>query len=126
VYKRQLQTFPTRTGEGGEGSGPLGTLDEDLPDVDPATDMQPPERGIGYYTDVISNWETGYCEELYLTNYGDEPITWSLDIEVTGVVTSNWNSNVSVSGGIATFTGVDWNATLDPGGETKIGYCASR
>ena len=48
-----------------------------------------------------------------------------IELPIVDTITSLWSANsVVVSGGIQ-FTGVDWNATLQPAQSTEFGFCAS-
>jgi endoglucanase len=45
---------------------------------------------------------------------------------VSGTITNLWSANVAEADGQWAFTGVEWNATLEPGATTSFGFCASR
>ena len=52
--------------------------------------------------------------------------TWEVELSVDGSMTSLWGASVSESGGVWTFVGESWNASLEPGDATDFGFCAER
>ncbi len=69
-------------------------------------------------------WETGECNDVIVTNVSEMSITWVIDLDIGGVLNQSWNVVVEdVVDGLATFSGVDFNAALAPGAVAMFGYC---
>jgi hypothetical protein len=77
-------------------------------------------------TTIDSQWATGYQMSVKITNQGAAPITWSATIAVDGKITDLWNASSTPAGAKVTFTGKDFNATLDPGASTSFGFVATK
>ncbi|UTF59006.1 cellulose binding domain-containing protein [Gilvimarinus sp. DA14] len=76
---------------------------------------------------INSDWGSGYCANLVLTNTSAEPQTWSVELEVDGDISNLWGGSWSQTGNTLSVTGLSWNATLQPGqSNTSVGFCASR
>jgi cellulase/cellobiase CelA1 len=62
-----------------------------------------------------------------VANPGDGTATWEVEMAVDGRITNLWGaSSAPGSGGRLRFVGVEWNASLGPGGSTTFGFCADR
>jgi hypothetical protein len=82
--------------------------------------------GIGTVA-IYSDWGTGYCAMLTVTNNTTAVITWQVTIPVQGTIYGLWNGVFTQTGGTATVHGADWNGVLQPGQSTNtVGFCASR
>jgi Protein of unknown function (DUF1592)/Protein of unknown function (DUF1588)/Protein of unknown function (DUF1587)/Protein of unknown function (DUF1595)/Cellulose binding domain/Protein of unknown function (DUF1585) len=73
-----------------------------------------------------SQWATGYQMSIKVTNKSAAKITWSITIPVEGKITDLWNANSAPAGAQTTFTGKDFNATLDPGASASFGFVATK
>ncbi|HAA58094.1 MAG TPA: hypothetical protein DCE42_25250 [Myxococcales bacterium] len=72
-----------------------------------------------------SKWETGYCNQIFVTNDGKVDADWSIRVKVDGKVKQLWNAVSQPSGaGYLQFSGVHWNKTLKPGQTINFGFCA--
>jgi len=70
-------------------------------------------------------WQTGYCDDVTVTNKGTQAVDWAIVLDVTGTINNAWNTSQStVSPGKVKFVGVSWNQTLQPGGSAQFGFCA--
>lgn len=86
------------------------------------------EGDVTYDINVTSDWGTGYCADIEITNNGTETIYgWGVNINLNdSTMDSNWSGNFDSQGGnIYLVTPEDWNAEVDPG-ETidSAGFCA--
>jgi expansin (peptidoglycan-binding protein) len=74
---------------------------------------------------TITSWSSGYCANVDVTNPNNSSLTWSINLDVGGYITSLWNADWSQNGTILTASGVSWNATLVAGGSTRFGFCVN-
>ncbi|WP_394354810.1 cellulose binding domain-containing protein [Xylella fastidiosa] len=74
---------------------------------------------------VDSDWHTGYCERIQVTNTSDSPNTWTVTIPIKGKIQTLWSARWSVKDNALTAFGMDWNKTLDPKGRTEFGFCSN-
>ena len=118
--------FRFRQGDGAVGPGP-GT-DGGLPPVDAGVDAPTAPGGDSPGVTVsltrTSEWPTGYCAALVVTNTSTQPVTWRVTRTVEGAINNHWNCETSASAGTVTFTGAPHNVTLAPGGRADAGFCA--
>ena len=70
-----------------------------------------------------TNWGAGACYSVVVTNQGTVAETWVIEINVPGVITSLWSAVSEEGPNGLLFSGVDWNATLQPQQSTEFGYC---
>jgi hypothetical protein len=94
--------------------------DEGVSDV-----QEPPTQPLLVETVIQSQWATGYCADIFVTNEGSETLQWEFTMTVDGEISSLWNANVTPVGDKMHFTGVDWNDTLAPGSSAQFGFCAA-
>ena len=94
--------------------------DEGVPDV-----PEIPEQPLLVETVIQSQWETGYCADISVTNEGTETLQWEFTMSVDGEISSLWNANWTPVGDEIHFSGVDWNDTLAPGASAQFGFCAA-
>ena len=72
-----------------------------------------------------SNWGAGYCNTVVITNTGTAESTWVIELQISGTISSLWNAiSQEVTGGMQ-FSGVEWNATIQPGQAAQFGFCAN-
>lgn len=89
----------------------------------PTTTVAP---GATWTVKVQSDWGSGYCADVTVSNPTAKPIDWKITLTIEGKPTSVWNANWSQSGSTVTASGVDWNRTVQPGGTQPWGFCAAR
>ncbi|MFN7145880.1 MAG: DUF1588 domain-containing protein, partial [Myxococcota bacterium] len=124
-----LPHFTTRTGSLDEGNTPAaGTRLTDL--VLPSDDG--PWRDIAWeetvdWSEETTDWGTGYCTTLTVTNVSDEPVTWQITTDVDGTVSSSWCVTFTPAGDQFTLSGSAGcaNETIAVGGSTSAGWCAT-
>jgi cellulase/cellobiase CelA1 len=77
---------------------------------------------------LTTDWGSGYCANLLLTNQGSAPTTtWKVTLDTQGASLSLWNAESSGNVGVVTLTPLLWNARIEPD-ETNmsVGFCATR
>ena len=74
----------------------------------------------------VSDWGSGYCSNVNVTNGGTTPLAWNVTLTLEGTPYSVWNAVYSLSGTQLSAHGVSWNQTLTPGGTAQFGFCANR
>lgn len=70
-----------------------------------------------------SMFPQGQCDDVIVTNISDMAVTWEVELMLPGMIDQLWNSEVVEAEGMGTFTGLEFNATLDPGAQAMFGYC---
>jgi hypothetical protein len=91
----------------------------------PPPDEPGPELPVEVTT--FTDWGTGYCANVVVTNNTSEAVDWVAVFEVEGEIYDAWNFGYVLSGDQVIATGVEWNRTLQPGESThSVGFCANR
>lgn len=74
-----------------------------------------------------NSWNVGFTGSVKITNTGTKPLTWTLGFAFPSgqQVTQGWSATWSQTGTTVTATGLAWNATLQPGQSTDIGFNGS-
>lgn len=76
---------------------------------------------------INSDWTSGYCAIVTLSNSSSSAVTWTASLSVSGTINQMWNANWTQSGSTVTFTGAGWNNSLAAGASSSdIGFCATR
>jgi hypothetical protein len=95
--------------------------------IEPPT---PGDDGLRTTLNIDSDWGTGYCATLNVTNDTSETaVNFSVVLNMNGTsIYTSWNGNFSGSTGSVTVTpAFDWNRVLEPGEtDSSIGFCANR
>ena len=91
------------------------------------------QKNVSVSVDYYVDWGSGACGEGLVTNHGSRRIRWEVCLDLPGLVTTNWNSNMTEgpnsdcpqngAGYSWKFVGVDWNRRLRPGASTTFGFC---
>lgn len=72
---------------------------------------------------VVTDWGTGRNVDLTITNSGDRAIDrWSVTLPWAGTGISLWNATHTLSNGALTVNSLSWNARLEPGASTTVGF----
>ncbi|MEE2678682.1 MAG: glycosyl hydrolase family 18 protein [Myxococcota bacterium] len=92
--------------------------------------------GVDVSVGLTDDWGGGACGEGVVTNHGTNAVVWEAHVELGGMVTTYWDSEISLSthphgehSAIAQnwrVVGAPWNATLPAGGATSFGFCIDR
>ena len=65
---------------------------------------------------VNDDWVAGYCATVTVTNLAAVDVTWMIEVEIEGTISSIWNAEATpTSGDWVQFNGVAWNAVLPLG-----------
>ncbi len=73
-----------------------------------------------------SQWDGGFCKNVYVHNNTNHDIDWEVSFKVDGKVYNHWNANLQQDSQtlIVTASGVDWNNIVQPHSKVEFGYCA--
>ncbi|MEE2830491.1 MAG: DUF1592 domain-containing protein [Myxococcota bacterium] len=129
--------FTERLGDPSEGDAPAaGPFDEPLPDPvgdDDDDDAGDDDDDTSTSSEVIaslviqSDWVAGYCADVTVENPLAVEVTWQIELEIEGTISSLWNAiDTPTSSGSVQFVGVAWNASIPAGQSTSFGFCADR
>jgi len=123
----QIDRFFQRHGEEDEGDTlalPSSYTEQNPVDSDdPACETATSELDI--YIREDSNWGSGYCNTVIITNMSVVDVEWDITIEVPGTINNCWNaSNTDIGNGMVQFTGTGWNSFVAPGQSVEFGFCA--
>jgi cellulase/cellobiase CelA1 len=103
---------------------PTDPDDTGEPDTSEPDDPADPISDLSVVVDEVSNWGSGYCSNVIVTNNSASEETWVIVESVAGTISSLWNAvSEPVSGGIQ-FSGVSWNGTLQSNQSAEFGFCA--
>ena len=80
--------------------------------------------GLQLKRTVENDWGMGYCYTYQVANTGTAPVTWSVPLEVRGMMNNHWQCQVTGSSGPVTFTGETYNQAVPAGGMIEFGFCA--
>jgi len=128
----QTVHFRTRLGEEPDPvivdeEDPGDTFDDDVEPVEDIEEDAGPEPTLVDVKMVMqSEWQAGYCADIFVTNISGEPIIWSFVMPIEGEITTIWNANATDAEGGLLFVGVDWNKELAPDATTSFGFCAAK
>lgn len=75
---------------------------------------------------ISSDWGSGFCTTVSVTNNGTSAALWETTYDVGGSITTLWNAQATPAGALTLFVGEQWNDTLQSGESTSYGYCAER
>jgi hypothetical protein len=75
---------------------------------------------------LSSDWGSGYCADVAVTNGTAAPVEWKTSFTIQGTITSLWNGIYTQTGDRVDASGADWNKILASGAATSLGFCADR
>jgi hypothetical protein len=78
---------------------------------------------------VTTDWSSGFCVNLDITNGTGQPTTsWQVDLDMSQTtVYTSWNGTFSGNSGTVSVTPLDWNRVIAPGAtNSSVGFCANR
>jgi endoglucanase len=115
------------TGSGQAGSPDMGATTSPQPDMTPP----PPKGNFSVQVATQSDWQTGYCATVTVTNNGQSAGNWTVSAPIEGLINNIWNATampMGTSGATTniTFVGVSFNDNLAPGANTAFGFCAQK
>jgi hypothetical protein len=107
----------------GTASAPPGPSPErDLP-------ASPPDahaRGAVTHLTVRSDWGSGYCADVRVSNPQPSSLLWQVSLTVGDTITTLWDAVYTQQGHQAIIRGTAWNRVLAPGQSIVFGFCAAR
>lgn len=106
----------------------IDLADPGCEDANDDDESQPPADGeLSVRLSVQSDWGSGYCADVSISNDSARHRDWVIDITVEGSVENVWNAVAEQQGQTLRLAGLDWNDVIPPG-ETlvSIGFCAVR
>lgn len=81
--------------------------------------------GVSWTSRVTSEWQSGYCVEVTVTNTNRNTEKWSVQVPVKGTIYAFWNAKQTRSGNTLTVVGEQWNQSLKSGESTTFGWCSN-
>jgi len=109
------------------GAASFGFCATRADDPPPAPEPEPePAPSLDTAVTITSDWDSGYCADIDITNNGTGSVDWSVTLTIEGSVSSLWNATWVQNGEHLTIEGLNWNRTLTPGCSAQVGYCAVR
>ncbi|WP_080522433.1 glycoside hydrolase family 5 protein [Methyloprofundus sedimenti] len=101
-----------------DDSGCSSVIDDDEADM--------PNSGDDLIVSLVpvSEWETGYCSDVHISNPGNSAVNWRIVLEVEGSIYNLWNAVYSQTGQTLIAEGLDWNNLVQPGQKVTFGFCA--
>lgn len=76
---------------------------------------------------IASNWQTGYCANVSVTNTGSETAAWKVVLDLSqATLTNSWNGSFAPAGSHWSVTAPSWGGPLPPGQAASFGYCAAK
>jgi endo-1,4-beta-xylanase len=106
-----------------------GTGSTTTPPTSPPPTTTTPPPGSGCSVNYTANtWNTGFTTSITIRNNGPGTINgWTLRFTFPGnqAVTNAWNSTPAQNGTAVTLTNVSYNAVINPGGTTNMGFQAT-
>lgn len=91
---------------------------------DPPTSGPEPVGQMTTWFTKQSDWETGYCADVTVSNGGSEPVDWVVVIPIEGRLRDIWNAVGVVLNNELTAEGVSWNNFVQPRSTVEFGFCA--
>jgi hypothetical protein len=81
--------------------------------------------GVSWSSRVTSEWESGYCVEVTVTNTAKNTEKWTVQVPVKGSIYVFWSGKYSRAGDTLTVSGESWNQSLKSGESTDFGWCSN-
>lgn len=76
---------------------------------------------------ITSDWNSGYCASVTVTNNGANTVIWAASTTITGTLNNIWGASATQSGNTLALKGLAWNAELQSGKAiADIGFCANK
>jgi hypothetical protein len=92
----------------------------------PASPPDAHSREAMTHLTVRSDWGSGYCADVQVSNPQTFPLLWQVSLTVSDSITTLWDAIYTHQERQAIITGVAWNRILLPGQSTVFGFCATR
>lgn len=98
----------------------------DPPGDDPPAPGPLPGNQVTTAVTTQSDWDTGYCANVTVTNGGSNPVDWVVQVPIEGHLRDIWNAVGVVSNNQLTAEGESWNNLVHPHSSVEFGFCAER
>lgn len=82
-------------------------------------------NGVTWTSRVTSEWQSGYCVQVDVTNNARNTQKWSLQHSVKGTIYAFWNARYTRNGDTLSVEGEQWNQSLRSGESTNFGWCSN-
>ncbi|MEA2028103.1 MAG: glycoside hydrolase family 9 protein, partial [Campylobacterota bacterium] len=84
--------------------------------------------GLEVTQKIQSDWESGYCSDVIISNQSSEDKLWSVSFEAAGRVNDLWNAHYTQDPQslVIEAQGVEYNQVVKANETVTIGYCASK
>lgn len=83
--------------------------------------------GVNVDLVINSEWESGYCAAVTVTNPSSEPRTWEVDLRLGfSTLQNHWSANLTADGSLLQFTPPAWASPLAAGASQEFGLCATK
>ncbi|GAB3452968.1 hypothetical protein GCM10027321_02460 [Massilia terrae] len=94
------------------------------PNPNPLPDPPPPV--ITAQQTISSDWGSGYCANMTLTNTGPSAGPWTYKQAFPDTITSLWGGTYTLANGQLSISGPSYSPNLHVGQSTTVGFCATR
>lgn len=117
-------------GGGAGGAGPVSSTTTTAPPTSTTTTTTPTTTsttpaGVSWTSRVTSEWQSGYCVEVTVTNTQKNTEKWTVQVPVKGTIYAFWSARYTRSGDTLTVNGESWNQSLKSGESTMFGWCSN-
>lgn len=114
-----------------DSAGFCANKDENYTQPTTATAVVPeqPPNALTKNILITSDWETGFCATVEITNTSDVTTTgWTAVINrINYTIYNDWNANITTSETEYVFEDENWNATILPNStDSSAGFCANK
>jgi len=92
----------------------------------PARPTVTTRRGLRLRRTVTTDWGSGYCATVRVTNRTARRVAWRASVAAPGKVTSLWDAVGRDTGARLRVRGPEYAPTLGPRASTEFGFCADR
>ncbi|MBW4559753.1 MAG: cellulase family glycosylhydrolase [Mojavia pulchra JT2-VF2] len=115
--------------EGSNNDGEIGKDSNIRTPPNPPSRPTPSPVQLKVTTDIYSNWETGVCYNLKITNQTNTKVSnWQLRFRMNQArINNSWNANFKQQGVTKYIvTPLDWGRVIEPNQSRDIGFCANK
>ncbi|MCC6136706.1 MAG: cellulase family glycosylhydrolase [Gammaproteobacteria bacterium] len=89
-------------------------------------ETDPARGGVTASLSLRSDWGSGYCADVAVSNPTAQPVEWQVNLTVDGRIDNLWNAVYTQTGTTLTARGLDWNRLAPANGKVQFGFCAQR
>jgi endo-1,4-beta-xylanase len=81
--------------------------------------------GVTATLSAQSDWGTGYCDLVTITNTGAAITGWQVVVTLNSTYSQSWNATAVVTNGQLTAASLSWNGALSTNGTASFGFCGT-